>query len=65
MERGWCKGYGDDVRDAPTSACFVDCAGQTVELIDGHSREIQQAQIFITVIDASRIGPVGVAFLAL
>ena len=32
---------------------FVDYAGQTVELIDGRSGEIRQAQIFVAVMGAS------------
>jgi len=32
---------------------FVDYAGQTVELIDGRSRETRQAQIFVAVMGAS------------
>jgi transposase len=32
---------------------FVDYAGQTIELIDGRSGEIRQAQIFVAVMGAS------------
>jgi transposase len=32
---------------------FVDCAGQTVEAMDGRSGEIRQAEIFVAMMGAS------------
>jgi transposase len=40
-------------RTRPASTCFVDYAGQTIDLIDGRSGEIRPAQIFVAVIGAS------------
>jgi transposase len=58
----WCELYRAwEGRLSPTmrqvhpagERMFVDYAGQTVELIDGHSGEIRQAQIFVAVMGAS------------
>jgi len=58
----WCELYrGWEGRLSPTmrqshpagERMFVDYAGQTVELIDGRSGEIRQAQIFVAVMGAS------------
>ncbi len=32
---------------------FVDCAGTTVEVIDGRSSEIREAQVFVAVLGAA------------
>ena len=58
----WCELYRAwEGRLSPTmrqshpagERMFVDYAGQTVELIDGRSGEIRQAQIFVAVMGAS------------
>src|SRR6516165_9110066 len=58
----WCELYRAwEGRLSPTmrqvhpagERMFVDYAGQTVELIDGRSGEMRQAQIFVAVMGAS------------
>jgi transposase len=38
--------------------CFVDYAGQTIGVIDRHTGEIRQAQIFVAVLGCSASPPV-------
>jgi hypothetical protein len=44
-------------RIPPASGMFVDYAGQTFDLIDGGTDEIQPAQIFVSVLGASSYTP--------
>ena len=55
LYRGWEGRLSPTMRQAHPAGerMFVDYAGQTVELIDGRSGEIRQAQIFVAVMGAS------------
>jgi transposase len=55
LYRAWEGRLSPTMRQAHPAGerMFVDYAGQTVELIDGRSGEIRQAQIFVAVMGAS------------
>src|SRR3984893_1812533 len=55
LYRAWEGRLSPTMRQAHRAGerMFVDYAGQTVELIDGRSGEIRQAQIFVAVMGAS------------
>jgi len=55
LYRAWEGRLSPTMRQSHPAAerMFVDYAGQTVELIDGRSGEIRQAQIFVAVMGAS------------
>lgn len=53
--RGWAQHLSPTMRQTHVAGekMFVDYAGQTVTVIDGHTGEVREAQVFVAVLGAS------------